>query len=40
MIVGIYTLQEICGTSSHPGVNIGFRGLDVVVEVVTEGLDV
>ena len=33
-------LQEIGGAPAHAAVDVGFAGLDVVVEVVTEGLDV
>jgi hypothetical protein len=33
-------LQEISGAPAHAAVDVGFAGLDVVVEVVAEGLDV
>jgi hypothetical protein len=33
-------LQEIGGAPAHAAVDVGFAGLDVVVEVVAEGLDV
>ena len=33
-------LQEIGGAPAHAAVDVGFAGLDVVVEVVAESLDV
>jgi len=33
-------LQEVGGAPAHAAVDVGFAGLDVVVEVVAEGLDV
>ena len=33
-------MQEIGGAPAHAAVDVGFAGLDVVVEVVAEGLDV
>ena len=33
-------LEEVCGSLSHPRVDVGLGGFDVVVEVVAEGLDV
>jgi hypothetical protein len=33
-------LEEVRGPLAHPGVDEGLGGLDVVVEVVTESLDV
>lgn len=36
----IQHLQEIGRPSPHPAVDVRFRGFDMVVEVVAEGLDV
>jgi hypothetical protein len=35
-----HTLEEVSCPLSHPGVDKGLGSLDVVVEVVSEGLDV
>lgn len=35
-----HTLQEVCCPPSHTAVDVRFAGLDVVVEVVSECLDV
>lgn len=34
------TLKEICCALAHTRVDVGLRGLDVVMEVIAEGLDV
>lgn len=34
------TLQEVCGSLPHSGVDVCFGSLDVVVEVVSESLNV
>jgi len=38
--VYLLTLQEISCPPPHPRVDVRFRGLDVVVEIVTKDLDV
>ena len=34
------TLKKVCGPPSHPGVDVRFAGFDVVMEVVSERLNV
>lgn len=40
MVSAVLTLKEVGGPLPHPRVNECFGGFDVVVEIVSEGLDV